>query len=911
MLRKLGSVFIVRLAVAILICLSTFPIRPAEGLPNGGIAWAEKPSAELAGQEDEQAAKTQAWPDVSSATRDENNPAETLAGGPVPPYVNIHVTLESDADAQYLGTIRQAIERYGWTAAFYVTPEFASRHPQEVKNLIVKGHELGVLVGGDLNSPGFDDVTKLVGQALSSVRQSLGLAKDYSLHLRFQNYVVNYGEAMGKLRALESLGVPTITGVFPVSNDFFCSYSAQNTRLMYPLPAESAKKVIMIPVATAGGPGQAVSGQYSGGQSRVASRESSIGQWDETLVPLDDSYPQGGKSALSAQGTSAGPVDVFASATGKYNAFVQPGEGESKVAQSEPQAYVHDKFLTIILHPSVTGADPTALASFNGFLDRVNAKSGATTTNGQIVEITGRVLAAGYITSLSIAADTPAATAGSNVGLTINYGSSLYCPHFYFRVYGKYPSQGDWQLLGQYDFYVNTGSHSFNSYSDVPEPPSDADTTYKYLVVGQSCKGGGCSWPTPQSYERKADTQIDILKIKKITVTPEEPVTDDTAELKVEVNNASYTPKKVKWTIEPIGTRKTMVEGGARKAIPKKEEEKDGDTYDYEPDLNTHGEKRITAKATWEINGKSYSHEKTKDFKLFFVKIGDDDGDSDPNWFDYWRDDKTVPSLDGSDVEYDACQGPDSWGYYDPADDKVHIGGASSKIHYNPAVVINGTSFGGPSVKGIDTATEVVLHKLAHKSVNHNWRAGGIWVGKTDTDRGLEAANHNDQLPDDFETSTNGTSITRTDTYNVAAAKGNPDYSLYGDQEYYVMMLANGKKGTVANDWANPGKQTKSPYLPSGIEQDSVPPSASGPATKITPLGSGQPRRDFATLAGSYSSQAVDNSGDGKYERLDISARVVITIAGSYDLVGWLTDSEAQLSAGRAHRPGWPLVPTR
>jgi hypothetical protein len=312
-------------------------------------------------------------------------------------------------------------------------------------------------------------------------------------------------------------------------------------------------------------------------------------------------------------------------------------------------------------------------------------------------------------------------------------------------------------------------------------------------------------------------------------------------------------------------------------------------------------------------------------YKVYFRKgepgsWGDDDGDGIPNWFEYWADDAAVPGLGGADVFYDQTLGANSYGYWSPADDNVHIGGAAAMTHYPSVISIPssancpGGTFGG--AKGIDCAAEVVNHEKGHETIYHRWDAGGIWNGLADSDDPNHPIKHDwpgDDLPNSYET-TRGTSTTLVDSCNLAAYK-HPTYANYGDNELEVMRNSNGVTGTAANDWANPGKQTEPPFLSApgllapGVSP-AIPSSKSGRAGRFAPPRTDSP--SFATalgsLTGAYSDMGIDNDGDGFYDLLSLSVGVQIDTPSLYNVVAWLSDgignpiawanTQGQLNAG-------------
>ncbi|MBN1890572.1 MAG: DUF11 domain-containing protein [Thermoflexales bacterium] len=797
---------------------------------------------------------------------------DELARLPVPPYLTLQVLLENERDAAHLEDVQQVLDSRGQKATFYVTLDFAQAYPQAVGNLAAQGHELGALLTGSPAGAHYEEQVERIGQALDSVRQAAGLAGDAALHVRFNEYTWQYDQLQDSLRALEELGVPTLSGVFLVGDSFFCHYCADNSRLMYPLPSEGTGDLVLIPLAVGGG-----------GDSADSARAVSSLVELRTWLPLDDALFQA-------------PSDMIAAAGKKYADFAAPSDASRAPALSDGEShqYPHDKFLTLTVHPSITGADEQALSALDGLVEEVAEQSGGMTSNTQLIDLTIRAVSGGYIGSLRIVKGSETVCPGGRVNLTVEFTALLYCPTYYFRIYGKYPSESKWRLHDSVSRYVRTGAWSFGSSAVVPAPPAPGDDFYTFKVVGQSCMRGGCNWPTLDSYERDATTSVNVPAmgaIQEITVSPANPQTTQEVTLQVPVPAGGTAPSKVEWTIVPVGTRTTMLSGASRLPVPVVKG--DGNPYKYTPLSNTHGAKRATATLTFP--GSTQTCQTSKDFNLFFVKKGDENGDGTPNWFEHWKADGVRDEFNDPVVGFDSTLGANSYGYYDSTNNKLRMGGAAGDQHYSRPIVITPTgaaiSFGGPTVKGIDTAAEVLVHELRHKWVADNWKAGGAWVGKTDTDRGVPSASYNDRLPDDFETGTVGTYITKTDSFDLQHLKSDT-YKYYGDEEFHVMVYANGQKGVVANDWANPGKQSNPAYLRTA-EAD-IPAAASGPASELSSLAPDALVSEEGSLLGPYTSQGVDADSDGKYNVLEIAATALVSIEASYDVVGWLEDGAGQ-----------------
>jgi len=301
----------------------------------------------------------------------------------------------------------------------------------------------------------------------------------------------------------------------------------------------------------------------------------------------------------------------------------------------------------------------------------------------------------------------------------------------------------------------------------------------------------------------------------------------------------------------------------------------EGNPYEYVPAAGSHGNKNVICTISYKnkTSGETGTATKSKPFKLFFRKSGDDDGNNEPNWFKYWKSDGAVPNM--GPAKYDAaCTG---YGYM-TSGGELNLGPKAAKQHYTSPIVVEthfGTeSFGGPNVKGIDCTAEIVAHENYHKWVNEQWKAGGTFVGSADSDKGIQAADCNDKLPDTYETNTSHTKNDDTDTYDLEHKKS-PTYRRYGDNEYMAMRTGNGARGTVAKDWAFPGKQTNPAYEMIPIVTPPTP-KAYIPAD--------------AAFEGSFTESTPDNNSDGLYDVLRITADLNVISGGDFDILGILFD---------------------
>jgi hypothetical protein len=326
------------------------------------------------------------------------------------------------------------------------------------------------------------------------------------------------------------------------------------------------------------------------------------------------------------------------------------------------------------------------------------------------------------------------------------------------------------------------------------------------------------------------------------------------------------------------------------------------------PTASTYGEKDITLILSYKHtpSGSPAVTFATHKFKVFFEKAGDDDGDGEPNWYEYWSDDGAVPGMNAADVEFDQTLGANTYGYWSPTDDNIHLGGAAGATHYpnglNVPAVVNscpGGNFGG--AKGIDSAAEVLDHERRHETIYHNWDEGGAWNAAdgpplADSDDVNHPTKHDrpaDDLPDVYETNV-GTANNNVDSCNLATHKS-ATYSRYGDNEFNAVWSSDGSTGVAAKDWANPGKQTVPAFaaLEKQAEVSTLSSVNSGIFTADTPYGvvAVHVASDLGSLTGSYSDQGVDSDSDGDYNSLKLSVGVQIDTASLYNLVAWLENS--------------------
>lgn len=312
------------------------------------------------------------------------------------------------------------------------------------------------------------------------------------------------------------------------------------------------------------------------------------------------------------------------------------------------------------------------------------------------------------------------------------------------------------------------------------------------------------------------------------------------------------------------------------------------------PRRDTYGQKDLTLTVVLRFGAERSTVElsKSRDYMVFFTKKGDDDSNSKPNWFDYWGDDGAVPGMDDSDVGYDGSLA--DVGVFRGS--TVFMGPITADSDGPLVVPANPLCPGGtfPGAEGIDLAAITLAHERKHKEI-----AG---LSGTDSD--------GDGVPDDYEA---GTSTSDPDSCNLVVL--DPDYAVYGDDEFIARQAELGVKGNNGSDWALPGRQAS---LQSGAAQ-SLSFSTSGIVT--TPrhqaaLHSSQGETFSASLGaisiltGAYSALGQDPDNDGLFDSMHVNVGVNIVDADHYSIIAWLADdqgtdilwarTEADLSPGNS-----------
>lgn len=296
---------------------------------------------------------------------------------------------------------------------------------------------------------------------------------------------------------------------------------------------------------------------------------------------------------------------------------------------------------------------------------------------------------------------------------------------------------------------------------------------------------------------------------------------------------------------------------------------------DEGPRRDTYGDKNVTLTVVYRFGAQMAAVEdlKSKDYKVFFTKKGDDDSNGQPNWFDYWGDDEAVPSLDDSDIEFDSALS--DFGVF-RGGSKVFVGPSAADTDSELVITATTTCPGGtfPAAQGIDLAAITVAHERRHKELSQ--------LGGTDTD--------NDGVPDSEEGSTDPND---PDSCNLAS-QIHPDYSTYGDDEFVARQAELGVSGNPSNDWAVPGRQAT---LSKSLRASQKRIQTSGSPSQATAHSSHQHEHEHepgkglgADVLGNYDASGDDTDGDGLFNQLLLDVDISVVETNRYSLIAWLAD---------------------
>jgi len=497
-------------------------------------------------------------------------------------------------------------------------------------------------------------------------------------------------------------------------------------------------------------------------------------------------------------------------------------------------------------------------------------------------------------------------------------------PHteFYVALYGKYKKENNlaWRPLGTEQFGMimwRCGEEEFTCVVQsgvllefkLPKLPevekyTEEESIFQLWALGRGCLGS-CGPPElqegrPVHAERQAKKDINVLKIVKIRIEgkqdKDDPVTTEEVTYTAELSKIyDWKGATVTFEVKPTGTRTTSCGGGAIGAWEGKGQQKQSWEWEWKETHpgDTHGEKKVTVKVKWDKHNCILEEE--EDYNLFFKKKKRDHDNI--NWFNYWsgHDDKAVVTRGFSHTSPNFIyggrgEGPGDYGETDPATGVIKIFDAASEAI---AFTICGQSY---SFTGIDTLAFVIGHERAHADTVDNWKKGGSWYGKADSDCDAIPDEVEDSLTaggcyfdKEFVDSTSGrfgwSSRRSLNPWGYDGMEGGGDDGkcaifLSVDQERYADIMglsAMGSSRNSNNDWAKPGKQSSEHYKRLIVENGTS-----------------------AEFTGKFAEYGKDTDGNGLFNYLTVEAEINVTSAGTYSLRGLLSKNQNVFSTGNS-----------
>lgn|GEM_PF-2792775 len=421
-----------------------------------------------------------------------------------PVIVNLQVDIEDENDMNNIISILDMVEEKKWLVTVYVTGDMAEKHPDFIRTINNRGHYIGIHgweKGERLTDLDYDGQYALINRSLSTIRD---IVDDPRLVVDFKSQNFSYNNDTRAI--LQKLGLKSITGSFSSSEPFcLCRYAKSLGKITFPYPISN--DFVAVPIS----------------DIKVNSSD----------LLLDDSVFYNGITSSNNKGISnIVSEDIYL--TQLKDAYLAHN------ITKDP--------LVINIHPSITGADPAKMSTLGAFIDFVADQGGIIKPTAPIT------VQSNYIANLH-ATGPSYAVPGETINVAVTYNSLLYCPTYYFRVYGRYPSETtwffipNWRLHDSHSEYVSNGYHTFNMKVDIPEPPAETDSTYTIKVVGRAC--AGLCWPSDNNYESSYEFDIKIYKAKIIKLEADENIEIGEGLDGSDVNNPIW-QKQDEYTFKPL-----------------------------------------------------------------------------------------------------------------------------------------------------------------------------------------------------------------------------------------------------------------------------------------------------------------------------------------------------------------------
>lgn len=749
--------------------------------------------------------------------KDENKKILKTAEDVKPPRINFQIALRTEEDAKNINQLLSLLRYDNWDASIFTTESVARENGEFIKSLHRRGYEIGLLLEENISWYSHKEQLEVINSSSSYLSSLISTPVS---HFRLKEYSVRFNELNNLLRTLQELEFKSITSHFVVDNTFPCWQCVELGYIVHPMHIGYGE-LIVVP----------------------------IGYLPEKNILLVDEL-------------------IFQNSTNEEFLYY--------LLQKYNETTISKLPFVVILHPSIIASEQARLNALEEFLNHVKE------TNGQLVDTSFMSQVANqYMATLTAEAGTEIKCPGKQLAIKGTFTSEKSCPSYYIEVYGKYENESTWTRLGGTSKHypqVTTGTYSYEIPVIIPTPPEN-ESKLQIWVLGRGCwpSTPGCNPPYLLSQagiwtsvaEKEVKFDFNVLSIKEIRIQGTDPSNPETVNqvtlTAVLSDNAGAT---ISWTGEAIAPRTTMSPHGAGANHPPEPNGANGNPLNYNPSRDTHGNKRVTAKVTWNQGGQECKDEQQRDFRLFFRKTQRDYAAAafgGPNWYGYWsnHDDSATTSWDHSSATYTyGGNNPGQWAEYDsnvisPTYTIYDDAALDCDVgNYNP-----GTGFSiNINHRGIDCVELSLAHERCHRTTDANWQAGGAWNGMADTD--------GDEIPDTVEDANPG--FNRSRARSFAYPIGPDDEEPWCD----IQGLANIGGRNANNDWANRGKQSNPAYRKLIFENGTN-----------------------AQFNGTFIEFVNDTDGDGLFNSLSILTGINVSSPGTYSFFARLHDQNNRFLA--------------
>ncbi|MBI2549442.1 DUF2341 domain-containing protein [Candidatus Woesearchaeota archaeon] len=397
-----------------------------------------------------------------------------------PLYVTIQVDLEDELDNEYIFQLLDVVEEHEWRVPVYVTGEFASRHPDTVREVYARGHKIAVggwQKGEDLTLFDYPTQRERINRSLMAIEDALGVQLPYR-EFRPQQFQQN----RDTFKALQDLDFQMNTGFIATTDS-------------YRFPYYTDYNFLIMPISTI--------------------------QTNNREVPLVDTYffPQNETNNVTCQVCLFSPPDeLYLGLKGSLKGPFETSSFGFQAHSSTAQEYLTllkkrydeitmwEHYFFVVVHPSIIAGDTERFTVFKEFLDYIEEKGGTGTRGLQLTlggwrcdtsKNSDNPIIDGYYISGFDANGPESAFPSETVSIHLQYYGMVSCPAYYFTVFGKYESDIDWHYLGRASM-SGTGQRYFDINVVIPEPTNN-DHNFTILATGRACSG--TCWPQPTSFE--------------------------------------------------------------------------------------------------------------------------------------------------------------------------------------------------------------------------------------------------------------------------------------------------------------------------------------------------------------------------------------------------------------------------